>query len=130
MQAQMRGATNAVRYASSFKAYQNIYKTEGIKGLWKGLGPNALRNSVVNATELVCYDTIKESLINHKIMDDGLPCHFSSAFGAGFFATVVASPVDVIKTRIMNSNSNQYSGIIDCARQLVRQGGFLAFYKG
>ncbi|CAG2168757.1 unnamed protein product [Oppiella nova] len=79
MQAQSRG-TGAVKYSSSIHAYQTIYRSEGIRGLWKGLGPNILRNSVVNAAELVCYDTIKELLLSYGIFRDGLPCHFSAAF--------------------------------------------------
>lgn len=73
--------------------------------MWKGLGPNVARNSVVNAAELVCYDTIKDLLIKNRLMTDNLSCHFTAAFGAGFCATVVASPIDVVKTRIMNSQT-------------------------
>lgn len=81
MQAQIRGTgAVGVRYVNSIQAYKSIYKFEGIRGLWKGLGPNVLRNSVVNAAELVCYDTFKEALILHMKFRDGLPCHFTSAF--------------------------------------------------
>ena len=80
MQAHYIGIGSGVQYKNSLHAYQTIYSTEGIRGLWKGLGPNVLRNSVVNAAELVCYDTIKELLINYGIFRDGLPCHFSAAF--------------------------------------------------
>jgi solute carrier family 25 uncoupling protein 8/9 len=128
MQAQSRG-TGAVKYNSSIHAYQTIYRSEGIRGLWKGLGPNILRNSVVNAAELVCYDTIKELLLSYGIFRDGLPCHFSAAFSAGFCATLVSSPIDVVKTRFMNS-TGQYKSVLHCAQTVARQGGFLGFYKG
>lgn len=61
---------------------------------------------------------------------DNLPCHFTAAFGAGFCTTVVASPVDVVKTRFMNSTSGQYSGAVTCALTMMRQEGPTAFYKG
>lgn len=48
----------------------------------------------------------------------------------GFAATVAASPVDVIKTRYMNSPKGQYRGAIDCAIRMASQEGFAAFYKG
>ena len=41
-------------------AYAQIVREEGALGLWKGLGPNIVRNSVMNATELVSYDVAKE----------------------------------------------------------------------
>lgn len=61
---------------------------------------------------------------------DNLPCHFTAAFGAGFCTTVVASPVDVVKTRFMNSTSAQYSSAVNCALTMLRQEGPSAFYKG
>lgn len=61
---------------------------------------------------------------------DDLPCHFTSAFGAGFCTTVIASPVDVVKTRYMNSALGQYSGALNCAIAMVTKEGPLAFYKG
>lgn len=59
-----------------------------------------------------------------------MPCHFTSAVIAGFCTTVVASPVDVVKTRYMNSKPGTYSGAANCAVQMFAKEGFNAFYKG
>lgn len=61
---------------------------------------------------------------------DDLPCHFTSAFGAGFCTTVIASPVDVVKTRYMNSALGQYRSAGHCALTMLRKEGPRAFYKG
>lgn len=61
---------------------------------------------------------------------DNFPCHFVSAFGAGFCATVVASPVDVVKTRYMNSPPGRYRSPLDCMLKMVAQEGPTSFYKG
>ncbi len=37
-------------------------------------------------------------------MKDNIYCHFLCSAVAGFMATVIGSPVDVIKTRIMNAD--------------------------
>jgi solute carrier family 25 uncoupling protein 8/9 len=125
-------ARSGPRYNSSIDAYKTIYRREGVHGLWRGLGPNVVRNSLVNATELVCYDTIKDGLMKNLNFGDNLLCHFTSAFGAGFCATVVASPIDVIKTRIMNSTPGMYNGMIDAVQKLYveNEGKLGAFYKG
>ncbi|CAG2101498.1 unnamed protein product [Medioppia subpectinata] len=128
MQAQNRG-NGTFRYYNSVHAYRSILKHEGLGGLWKGFVPNIVRNSVVNVAELVCYDTIKEVLINSGLFRDGLVCHFSAGLSAGFCATLLTSPIDVVKTRYMNS-TNSYSSVWDCTKALAREGGFLAFYKG
>ncbi len=101
------------------------------------------------------YDLIKEALIKSLLMTgkmrmqknhsklqtvkniyswfppkDDLPCHFTSAFGAGFCTTVIASPVDVVKTRYMNSAQGQYSSALNCAVAMLTKEGPKAFYKG
>ena len=40
-------------------------------------------------------------------MKDSLATHFTSSFLAGFVATTVCSPVDVVKTRIMTASTAQ-----------------------
>ena len=127
---QAQGAKGPRRYYGCLHAYRTIAAQEGVRGLWKGTLPNITRNAIVNATELVSYDLIKEALIGHLIMSDNMPCHFVSAFGAGFCTTVIASPVDVVKTRFMNSGSGVYKGAMHCATSMFREGGVQAFYKG
>lgn len=61
---------------------------------------------------------------------DNLPCHFVAGFGAGFCTTIVASPVDVVKTRFMNSTPGQYTSAINCAITMLTKEGPTAFYKG
>ncbi|XP_074646035.1 dicarboxylate carrier UCP2-like [Tubulanus polymorphus] len=118
------------RYAGCMDAYRCIAKKEGLKGLWKGAIPNITRNAVVNAAELVSYDLVKEFILHRNLMHDTLPCHFTSAFCAGFITTCFASPVDVVKTRFMNSGPGVYNGAIDCALKMFKEGGLAAFYKG
>ncbi|CAB1348959.1 unnamed protein product [Coregonus sp. 'balchen'] len=131
-QAQIRGAEGegVKRYNGTMDAYRTIARTEGIRGLWKGCGPNITRNAIVNCSELVTYDIIKELILKYNIMTDNLPCHFTAAFSAGFITTIVASPVDVVKTRFMNSSAGKYNSAINCAITMMRNEGPKAFYKG
>ncbi|XP_023665714.2 dicarboxylate carrier UCP2-like [Paramormyrops kingsleyae] len=125
------GATGVGRrYQGTMDAYKTIAREEGIRGLWRGTSPNIARNAIVNCTELVTYDLIKDQLLRTTPMTDNLPCHFTSAFGAGFCTTVIASPVDVVKTRCMNSACGQYSSALNCALTMLTKEGPLAFYKG
>jgi len=128
-QAQQKGSANH-NYHSTWNAYTQIYRKEGVHGLWKGMMPNAGRNAIVNVSEIVCYDLVKEAILRRNLMSDNIPCHFVSAVVAGFCATVCASPVDVIKTRYINSAAGTYSGAMDCAVQTFLREGSPAFYKG
>ncbi|KAL2095988.1 hypothetical protein ACEWY4_008136 [Coilia grayii] len=129
-QAQVREADGVKRYSGTIDAYKTIARDEGVKGLWRGCFPNIARNSIVNCTELVTYDIIKELILMYDLLSDGLPCHFTAAFTAGFCTTVVASPVDVVKTRFMNSCSGQYGSAVGCAIAMLKEEGPTAFYKG
>ncbi|XP_029923314.1 mitochondrial uncoupling protein 2-like [Myripristis murdjan] len=131
-QAQVRNPEvgSAQRYSSTIDAYRTIARDEGIKGLWKGCLPNITRNSIVNCSELVTYDVIKELILKYNLMTDNMPCHFTAAFAAGFCTTIVASPVDVVKTRFMNSVPGQYSSGCNCAFTMLMKEGPTAFYKG
>ncbi|XP_068601284.1 dicarboxylate carrier UCP2-like [Brachionichthys hirsutus] len=118
------------RYRSTFDAYRTIARDEGVRGLWKGCLPNIARNCIVNCSELVTYDIIKELILKHQLMTDNMPCHFTAGFAAGFCTTIVASPVDVVKTRYMNSVPGQYSGASNCALTMLVKEGPTSFYKG
>ncbi|XP_043833782.1 mitochondrial uncoupling protein 2-like isoform X1 [Dromiciops gliroides] len=126
-QAQAR-AGGSRRYQGTLDVCKTIAREEGLRGLWKGTSPNVARNAIVNCAELVTYDLIKDALLKAHLMTDDLPCHFTSAFGAGFCTTIIA--VDLVKTRYMNSASGQYASGGHCALTMLRKEGPQAFYKG
>ncbi len=120
------------RYAGVVDAYRTIVRTEGVLGLWTGLGPAVARNSIINATELASYEQCKEALLAAGARD-GLPVHFASGVGAGLMATLVGNPVDVVKTRVMSSGTPGapvYRGALDCLVTTLRTEGPGAFYQG
>jgi len=127
----MQAAGKNNQYKGVVDAYLSIARQEGFKsGLYRGTMPNIARNCIINVGETVVYDAAKEYIINSKLMVDGIQCHLASAVVAGVTATLVASPVDVVKTRFMNSPSGKYRGALHCAISTARSEGFLAFYKG
>ncbi|XP_008571498.1 PREDICTED: mitochondrial brown fat uncoupling protein 1 isoform X3 [Galeopterus variegatus] len=118
------------RYTGTYNAYRIIATTEGLTGLWKGTTPNLMRNVIINCTELVTYDLMKGVFVNNKLLADDLPCHFVSALIAGFCTTLLSSPVDVVKTRFVNSSPGQYTSVPNCAMAMFTKEGPTAFFKG
>lgn len=133
LQAEGRLPPGAVRrYNGAIDAYKKIVAQEGVGGLWTGYGPNLARNCVVNATELVAYDQAKQVFLANGLPDNAMT-HILSGLTAGLAATLLGSPVDVVKTRVMAqkaSTTPEFKGPIDCAVKLLRNQGPLAFYKG
>ncbi|KAK9785262.1 hypothetical protein WJX73_005333 [Symbiochloris irregularis] len=125
--------TSVPAYTSATHAYRRILTEEGvIRGLYRGYLPNLLRNSIISATELVVYDTAKHAFLHHGY-EDGIAVHFSSGITAGFAATVLGSPWDVIGTRLMaasTSHSTPSVGLGAFCLNMLRQEGVGSFYKG
>ncbi|CAK6966727.1 mitochondrial uncoupling protein 2-like [Scomber scombrus] len=67
-QGQLPESGSVKRYSSTIDAYKTIARDEGVKGLWKGCLPNITRNAIVNCSELVTYDIIKELILKYNLM--------------------------------------------------------------
>ena len=72
------------RYKGTVHAFQDIIRTEGVRGLWKGWGPNVQRAYIVNAVELATYDQAKEVRVST------LP---SLSLGGGLFCFSLLGPL-------------------------------------
>lgn len=56
--------TEVVHNKNLFRAFQEIYQYEGVRGLWRGVGPTAQRAVVIAAVELPVYDFCKNHLMD------------------------------------------------------------------
>jgi solute carrier family 25 oxoglutarate transporter 11 len=76
-----------------------------------------IRAMFMTASQLSSYDQIKQLLLNTSYFKDNLWTHFVAGTIAGFIATVVCNPIDVVKTRLMymgQTGNPLYSGVLDC----------------
>ncbi|OUZ99783.1 Mitochondrial brown fat uncoupling protein [Macleaya cordata] len=122
-------------YTSVIDAITRMSKQEGITSLWRGSSLTVNRAMIVTASQLASYDQIKETILEKRVMKDGLGTHVTASFAAGLVAAVASNPIDVIKTRVMNMKvepgvAPPYCGALDCAMKTVRAEGPMALYKG
>ncbi|PVH83706.1 mitochondrial carrier [Cadophora sp. DSE1049] len=94
-------------YKNAVDGLIRMTREEGWKSLFRGVWPNSMRAVLMTASQLASYDGFKNVLIEFTPMEDNLKTHFSASFLAGFVATTVCSPVDVIKTRVMSSQESK-----------------------
>jgi dicarboxylate transporter 10 len=117
-------------YRNAFDGIIRITRDEGVRALFRGLGPNMLRGVLMTASQVVSYDRIKVILVGGLGLDGKKrSTHFTASLLAGLVATTTCSPVDVIKTRIMNSTKNRGSAfktLVDC----VKHEGILFAFRG
>lgn len=138
MQVHGKGSNQAL-----YKHFYEVFVTEGVRGLYRGVSQTSQRAATIAAVELPVYDYCKHILID-KIGNNTLN-HFLSSFVASFLAAVASCPIDVIRSRLMNQRkilrnygtttmehtSNAYfANSFECFTSILRNEGVGALWKG
>ena len=130
------GPAQQSKYRNTFHAFWTIARTEGIRGLWTGVGPTVQRAAILTAAQIPSYDHTKHTLLNAQLMVEGPALHGVSSVIAGFVTACSTSPFDVAKTRMMNQKKDVsgapllYKNTIHCLAKIIRHEGMLGLYKG
>jgi solute carrier family 25 (mitochondrial uncoupling protein), member 8/9 len=89
-----------------------------------------MRNTVMNAVEMVAYDCAKDLVRNYtKRNPEDLINYIFYGFVAGFVGQMVGNPIDIVKTRMMNQGA-KYGNALNCASDLYKTAGIMGFYQG
>ncbi|KAJ3224731.1 hypothetical protein HK099_007980 [Clydaea vesicula] len=114
-------------YKSVFHALSKITKSEGVLALWNGCGPTVARAMALNLGMLSTYAESKSHL--EKKFGVNPYSKLGASAVAGFFASFFSLPFDFVKTRLQKSSESSL-GSFQCAREILKNEGALAFYKG
>lgn len=131
----LKPMANRANYTSVVDALRRIAATEGITSLWAGAYPTIIRAMALNFGQLTFFAESKAQLkSNFPTLSDSSRTFGASAI-AGFFASFFSLPFDFIKTRLQKQSRGPdgrlpYNGLFDCARKVVREEGWLRFYRG
>ncbi|ORX35464.1 mitochondrial carrier domain-containing protein [Kockovaella imperatae] len=113
------------------RGFFRLLSEEGIGSLYKGWGWTIARN-VPGSFALFGGSAVTKEYLFH------LEDYSSATWGQNFVASItgavasitVASPLDVVKTRIQNANFNSSEGGFAIIREMVKTEGVSAFFKG
>ncbi|KAK5073067.1 Mitochondrial dicarboxylate transporter [Lithohypha guttulata] len=114
-------------YKHAIDGLIRMIREEGPLSLFRGVEANASRALLMTASQLASYDLFKQFFLGMG-MGDNITTHFSASLSAGFVATTVCSPVDVIKTRIMSGADKQ--SIAEIFRSATQKEGYLWMFRG
>ncbi|XXH03578.1 hypothetical protein Hte_009983 [Hypoxylon texense] len=156
-------AVNKGRHVGHRKAYSGlvgtakiIWKDEGLRGMYRGLGPIILGYLPTWAVWFTVYNKSKVFLAERKVHKNQFFINFWSSIVAGASSTIVTNPIWVIKTRLMSQSATgynrhmsmfprssntptsrptisspwHYNSTLDAARKMYSSEGILSFYSG
>ena len=115
-------------YRNAIDGLFRMTREEGWRALFRGVYPNSLRAMLMTASQLASYDGIKNTILHNTHLEDNLTTHFLSSIAAGFIATTICSPVDVIKTRVMSATEKE--GIVTLLSKIYRAEGVTWMFRG
>ncbi|XP_017280829.1 mitochondrial dicarboxylate carrier isoform X2 [Kryptolebias marmoratus] len=114
-------------YAHVLDGLLRVWK-EGIFKLFSGATMASVRGALVSIGQLSCYDQSKQLVLATGYFTDNILTHFLASVFAGGCAIILCQPLDVVKTRIMNSKL-EYRSVLHCLTETAKLGP-KAFYKG
>lgn len=79
-------------YKNAFHGLSTIYKSEGIKGIYRGVDAAMIRTSFGSAVQLPTYFFAKRRLTHHLGMEEGPALHLASSTASGFVVCVFMHP--------------------------------------
>ncbi|KAI0392484.1 mitochondrial carrier domain-containing protein [Xylariaceae sp. FL0594] len=116
------------RYRHGLDGMLRMARTEGISSWFRGVWPNSARAALMNAGQLASYDTFKAMLMTYTPLGDTTTTHFASSLLAGFVATTICSPVDVLKSRVMSSHTKK--SLFSFISEIYAKEGVSWMFKG
>ncbi|EWC47560.1 hypothetical protein DRE_03180 [Drechslerella stenobrocha 248] len=115
-------------YKNAIDGLVKMVRQEGFGSLFRGVGPNSGRGALMTASQLASYDEFKMLLLGTGMFEDNLTTHFTASTLAGGVATLICSPVDVVKTKIMSSHDPD--GIMHLLKKTTKREGLMWVFKG
>ncbi|XP_019331418.1 mitochondrial adenyl nucleotide antiporter SLC25A25 isoform X2 [Alligator mississippiensis] len=109
--------------------FTQMIREGGPRSLWRGNGINVLKIAPESAIKFMAYEQIKRFIGSDQEI---LRIHERLLAGslAGAIAQSSIYPMEVLKTRMALRKTGQYSGMLDCAKNILSKEGMAAFYKG
>nr|ACU23789.1 unknown [Glycine max] len=116
---------------STSEVFDNIMKTDGWKGLFRGNFVNVIRVAPSKAIELFAFDTVNKNLSPKPGEQSKIPIPASLIAGAcaGVSSTICTYPLELVKTRL-TVQSDVYHGLLHAFVKIIREEGPAQLYRG
>nr|ACB12557.1 Fum11 [Fusarium oxysporum] len=121
------------RIRNSFHAISIIAREQGLSGFFLGFLPTTARQSSGSAIRLGSYTYLKQVVQSRTPQGERIGTVHTFIIGslAGLITVYLTQPLDTIKTRMQRLQARtRYGNAFLCAKSILEQEGFLAFWSG
>ncbi|KAG7472153.1 hypothetical protein MATL_G00105540 [Megalops atlanticus] len=126
--------TPMVQKVSATQIARELLHTQGIQGLYRGLGATLMRDVPFSVVYFPLFAHLNHLGQPSPVENAPFYWSFLSGCAAGSAAAVAVNPCDVVKTRLQSLskgvNEESYRGVVDCVSKIMRKEGPAAFLKG
>lgn len=127
--------------ADTLHILRTVYRVEGPRALFKGLGPNLIGVVPARAINFFVYGNGKRIISERWNHGQEAPwVHLTAGVVAGVATSTATNPIWMVKTRLQLDKNvsersggamhRQYRNSYDCVRQILRDEGVRGMYKG
>lgn len=116
-----------------FLIVPHIYKSEGLKALYKGCSALVFGSVGKDAVRFLSFDTVKNAFKDPETGALTPARNMFAGMSAGVMASVLAvTPTERIKTALIDDAryDKRYKSNIHCIRTIVQEDGFKGLYRG
>jgi solute carrier family 25 protein 39/40 len=117
---------------SVLNSLEALVRANGVRHLWRGLGPTLWRDVPFSGFYWASYESMKHRLEQRGRSGPSLA--FVCGATSGTAAALLTSPLDVLKTRrqafVMSTTPGQQTRALPLLRQIVRTEGVSALFAG
>ncbi|KAL8138858.1 hypothetical protein V2J09_004859 [Rumex salicifolius] len=131
---------HSIKYNGTVQGLKYIWRTEGLRGLFKGNGTNCARIVPNSAVKFFSYEQASKGLLwfyQQQTGNENAELTPLLRLGAGACAGIIAMsatyPMDMVRGRLTVQTENsprQYTGIANALRTVFREEGARALYRG
>ncbi|GAB1312290.1 Pyrimidine nucleotide transporter, mitochondrial [Madurella fahalii] len=133
--------TVAYHFKETGSILASVYRQEGPRALFKGLGPNLVGVIPARSINFFTYGNGKRLIAEHlNNGKDSAWVHLSAAALAGVVTSTATNPIWMVKTRLQldknmaaesgGAAKRRYKNSLDCISQVLRNEGLRGLYKG
>ncbi|KAG7211499.1 hypothetical protein KM043_010769 [Ampulex compressa] len=121
---------HGTRHCNIMSCFRYMLREGGIISLWRGNGINVLKIGPETALKFMAYEQVKRAIKGEDTRELGLYERFVAGSMAGGISQSSIYPLEVLKTRLALRKTGEFSGMVDAAKKIYRQGGLRSFYRG